>query len=338
MGSLDNTTGLLQLFGEPSRVRLLALLAKHELTVNDLTHVTELAQSRVSTHLGKLREAGVLRDHRVGSSTFYGFNNGEMPAPARKVWHLVAEGLDDAILERDSQRCAALLRARERTARWPDRVAGEMERHYSPGRTWEALGRGVIGLLQLGDVLDAGAGDGATAQLLAPRARSITCVDQSEKLIDAARVRLGRFGNVRCEVGDLHGLSFGDASFDQVLLFNVLTYVESPARALAESARVLRPGGSLSLVTLAEHDRMDVTAAFGHVHAGFAPAALRRMLERSGLAVEACEVTLRERRPPYFPVVTTVARKTGAEQARTKTRTSRARTRTRTSLKTRGSS
>src|SRR2546430_2148816 len=130
MGTLDATANLLQLFGEPSRVRLMALLADHELTVNDLTSITELAQSRVSTHLGKLREAGVLRDHGVGGSTFYRFNNGQMPSEARKVWQLVADGLEDRMLDHDRQRCAALLRARQRTARWPDSVAGEMERHY----------------------------------------------------------------------------------------------------------------------------------------------------------------------------------------------------------------
>jgi ArsR family transcriptional regulator len=309
MSTLDSTANLLQLLGEPSRVRLLALLAEQELTVADLTHVTELAQSRVSTHLGKLRDGGIVKDHRVGGSTFYALNNGEMPAPARKVWDLVAHDLDDGVLQRDRQRCAALLRARARTARWPDSVAGEMERHYSPGRTWEALGRGVIGLLRLGDVLDAGAGDGATAQLLAPRARSITCLDQSETLIAAARVRLGRFAHARCEVGDLHTLPFGDASFDQVLLFNVLTYLRSPPRAIAEAARVLRPGGSLSLVTLAEHDHLDITAAFGHVHAGFVPAALGKLLQKSGLEVAQCENALRERRPPYFQVIVALANK-----------------------------
>jgi ArsR family transcriptional regulator len=307
MGSLDTTADLLQLFGEPSRVRLLALLAEHELTVNELTHITELAQSRVSTHLGRLREAGVLRDRRVGSSTFYGLNNGEMPAEARAVWNLVSAGLDDDVVDRDRSRCAAVLRARQRATRWPDSVAGEMERHYSPGRTWEALGRGVIGLLQLGDVLDAGAGDGATAQLLAPRARSITCVDQSDTLIDAARARLQRYGNARCEVADLHALPFPDASFDQALLFNVLTYLKSPTRVLGELGRVLRPGGSLVLVTLAEHDHLDITSAFGHIQPGFSSAGLRKLLGRAGLDVAECEVTLRERRPPYFQVITALA-------------------------------
>src|SRR4029079_12823562 len=130
---------------------------------------------------------------------------------------------------------------------WPDRIAGEMERHYSPGRTWEALARGLIGLADLGDVLDAGAGDGATAQLLAPRARSITCVDVSEKLVDAARVRLAGHANARCEVADLHDLPFANASFDQVLLLNVLPSLKHPGAALAELARALRPGGRLAL-------------------------------------------------------------------------------------------
>ena len=307
--SLGATSDLLGLLAEPSRVRLLALLADNELTVNELTSITELGQSRVSTHLGKLREAGLVRDKRVGGSTFYSLANGEMPGQARKLWELVSGALDDDQLAADKQRCAAQLRARRAAQRWPESVAGEMERHYSPGRTWEALAGGVIGLLDLGDVLDAGAGDGATAQLLAPRARSITCIDVSETLVDAARVRLAGHANARCQVADLHDLPFASASFDQVLLLNVLPYLRTPARALGEAARVLRPGGRLALVTLAEHRHPEITAGYGHVHAGFAPAAVRRMLQKAGLAVESCEVTSRERRAPYFPVITAFADK-----------------------------
>ena len=290
-----------------STTDLLALLAEHELTVNELTSITELGQSRVSTHLGKLREAGLVRDKRVGGSTFYSLANGEMPGQARKLWELVSGALDDEQVAADKQRCAAQLRARRAAARWPESVAGEMERHYSPGRTWEALAGGLIGLLDLGDVLDAGAGDGAIAALVAPRARSITCVDVSEKLVDAARVRLAGFPNARSEVADLHDLPFDKASFDQILLLNVLPFLHTPARALAEAGRVLRPGGTLALVTLAEHDHLDVTGAYGHRHAGFSPAAVRRMLSRAGLEVRTCDVTSRERRAPYFQVVTAFA-------------------------------
>jgi ArsR family transcriptional regulator len=309
MADLGATSNLLGLLAEPSRVRLLALLADNELTVNELTSITELGQSRVSTHLGKLREAGLVRDHRVGGSTFYRLANGEMPADARKLWGVVAEELDDQRLAADRRRCAAVLKARRVAARWPESVAGEMERHYSPGRTWEALAGGLIGLVQLGDVLDAGAGDGALARLLAPRARTITCIDVSEKLVEAARVRLADFANASVEVADLHALPFADASFDQVLMLNVLPYLRTPARALGEAARVLRPGGRLALVTLAEHRHPEITTGYGHVHAGFAPAAVRRMLQKAGLAVESCEVTSRERRAPYFQVVTAFADK-----------------------------
>src|SRR5262245_61826316 len=324
MSSIGATSDLLGLLAEPSRVRLLALLGDNELTVNELVEVTELGQSRVSTHLGKLRDAGLVRDRRAGGSTYYRMANGELPAPARKLWSVVAADLDDAQLATDRQRCAAVLRARAAQARaanvdgnWPDSIAGEMERHYSPGRTWEALARGLIGLTELGDVLDAGAGDGATAQLLAAHARSITCVDVSETLVDAARVRLAGHANVRAEVADLHALPFADASFDQVLLLNVLTHLKAPARAIAELARVLRPDGRIALVTLAAHDHLDVTSAYGHVTAGFRPAEVRKFLEKAGLDVEQCAVTSREKRTPQFEVVTAFARKPTSKGRRT---------------------
>jgi SAM-dependent methyltransferase len=316
MYSLDATLDLLHLFGDPTRVRLVALLARHDLTVAELTAVTELPQSRVSTHLGKLREAGVLRVRRQGTSTVYALNDGSMPAEARRVWALLDGEVEDAVLDGDRARADALVQARERATAWPDAVAGQMERHYSPGRTWEATARAFLGLVRLGDVLDAGSGDGTIAQLLAPRARSITCVDQSEKMLAAARARLAGVQNVRVLRGDLHALPAGDACFDHVLLFNVLTHVATPTRALGEAARVLRPGGALTLITLDAHAHGEVTSAYGHVHSGFRPAALRRMVARAGLEVERCEVTSRERREPHFNVVTTFATRPRRAQRR----------------------
>jgi ArsR family transcriptional regulator len=202
-----------------------------------------------------------------------------------------------------------LVRAREKAASWPDAVAGQMERHYSPGRTWEAAARGLIGLLRLGDVLDAGSGDGAIAQLLAPRARSVTCLDRSERVMAAARQRLGREGNVRFAVGDLHALAFADAHFDHVLLFNVLTYAEAPAQVIGEAARVLRPRGDLIVVTLEAHQQQDVTAAYQHVNSGFTVPGVKKMLQKAGLTVESCAISSREKREPHFQVITAVAHK-----------------------------
>lgn len=311
ISQLETTLAQFHLFGDPTRVRLVALLARHELTVAELTAVTGLAQSRVSTHLGKLREAGVLRDRRSGASTLYAVNADGMPGEARRVWALLEDG-DAPVLAADRRRCEVLLRARERRADWPDAVAGQMERHYSPGRTWEATARAFLGLVRLGDVLDVGSGDGTIAQLLAPRARTLTCVDRSARVLEAARARLGTHGGgVRFVRGDMHALPLPAARFDHVLLFNVLACSRAPGRALAEAARVLRRGGGLTLVTLDVHRQLDVTQTYGHVQPGFKPAALRALLGRAGLAVEHCEVTVRERREPHFNVVTAFARKDG---------------------------
>src|SRR5512143_2697673 len=134
MPSLAHTVDLLHVFGDPTRVRLVALLARHELTVAELTAVTGLAQSRVSTHLGRLREAGILRDRRQGASTVYALNDVAMPPEARTLWSLLEREVEDAVLGSDAVRAAALVRARDEQAAWPDAVAGQMERHYSPGR------------------------------------------------------------------------------------------------------------------------------------------------------------------------------------------------------------
>jgi ArsR family transcriptional regulator len=306
--ALDSTVGWLHLFGDPTRVRLLALVAEEELTVAELCTITELAQPRVSTHLGKLRDAGLLRDRKVGSSTYYSVN-GDMPQAARSLWKLLCAQIQDAVLDSDKKRMQQLLRARDKAASWPDSVAGQMERYYSPGRTWEATARGLIGLLRLGDVLDAGSGDGAIAQLLAPRARSVTCIDRSQRVMAAARTRLGREKNVRFFVGDLHALPLQDERFDQVLLFNVLTYAHTPARVIGEAARVLRPGGDLVVVTLEAHQHQEITAAYQHVNNGFSAPALKKMLQKAALTVESCAVSSREKREPYFQVITAVAHK-----------------------------
>jgi ArsR family transcriptional regulator len=307
--ALDSTVGWLHLFGDPTRVRLLNLVAQEELTVAELTTITELQQPRVSTHLGKLREAGLVRDRKVGASTYYSVNEETMPPAARALWKLLRSQIQDDVLDSDRKRMQQLVRARDKAQSWPDAVAGQMERHYSPGRTWEATARGLIGLLRLGDVLDAGSGDGAIAQLLAARAKTVTCLDRSERVMAAARQRLGRERNVRFAVGDLHELGFGDAQFDHVLLFNVLTYAHTPARVVAEAARVLRPRGDLVVVTLEAHQQEDIVAAYQHVNSGFTVPAVKKMLQKAGLIVESCAVSSREKREPHFQVITAVAHK-----------------------------
>jgi len=295
----------LNLLGDESRIRLCALLRERELRVTDLVRVTGISQSRVSTHLGRLREAGFVRDRREGPHSFYALALDTLPGTAKVVLD-EATSSTDPTLEGD-QRLLELDAERRRGL--PESFAGEMERHYSPGRTWQSLAVGFAALLRLGDVLDVGSGDGAAASSLVAHCRSLTCVDVSERMIEAARERLSSHAHARAEVADVHALPYRAASFDSVVVFHTLTYAEHPKRALEECARVLRPGGRLVLLSLDEHRQQEITATYGERHPGFSPRALRSMLTRAGLDVVQCNIACRETKKPHFQVVLAIADK-----------------------------
>ena len=311
MPTLSASTDLLRLMGDPNRVRLLALLEREEMTVAELTQVTRLAQSRVSTHLGKLRKAGLVTDRRSGSSAYYRLNRTRMPDDAAEIWSLILAGTSDPLLEQDAKRAREVLRARGQ-ASWADSVAGRMERHYSPGRTWQSLLRGFLGLMRLGDVLDVASGDCAVAELIAGRAKRVACLDISATVLRAGRRRLDGLDRVSFHRGDMQALPFQKERFDQVLLLNCLTYAEDPKRVVEEAARVLKPDGALVAVTLASHGHEERVASYGHIRMCFAPTDLRAMFLAAGLAVDLCAVTSRERSSPHFEVISAHARKEAA--------------------------
>jgi SAM-dependent methyltransferase len=302
---LEHGSSLLRVLADATRLRLLVLLGTEELSVAELSAITALAQPRVSTHLAKLKDADLVLDRRQGVSAFYRAND-RIDAATASLLHALTTQLDDALLDQDAGRLKLVL-AERRGGAWADSVAGSMERHYSPGRTWETLTHAFTQLLEPGDVLDVGSGDGVIAELLAPRARSIVCLDISERVISAARERLRGLVNVRLDVGDMHALPVPDASADLVLLLNALTYSESPARALAEAARALRPGGRLLATTLSRHAHAAAVKPFGHVNLGFRREDLRRYCTGAGLEVVALERGTRERRPPHFEILTLLA-------------------------------
>lgn len=290
-------------------MRLLALLIDEELTVAELSAITRLKQPRVSTHLAKLKESGLAVDRRAGVAAFYRCPIDEMPVAARTLWASLAANLDDAVLTEDRQRRTQILNARSTSSSWPDAVAGDMERHYSPGRTWEALMRASVQLLDLGDVLDVASGDGALAELLAPRARSLTCVDLSARVVEAGTRRLSPWQHARMVLGDMHALPLPDASVDLVLLLQALPYSDDPARALAEAARVLRPRGRLLLTALDAHEHRASVAPFGHRNLGVDGTELTRLAQSAALI----EIELKhggvETRAPHFSVWVLSARR-----------------------------
>ncbi|HTQ08186.1 MAG TPA: metalloregulator ArsR/SmtB family transcription factor [Polyangiaceae bacterium] len=305
--SVEGAVFLLQTFADPTRVRLLELLQdEQELTVAELTSITALPQSRVSSHLARLKEAGLLRDRRAGTATFYALSGAATPPRARELWDVVRGSLGDRLLDADRRRRDELVRGRAGAGTEP---AGDLERHYSPGRTWDATVRGLLGVVDFGDVLDVGSGDGTVAELFVRRARSVTLLDVNERRLAVARRRLAAHANAAFVTADMHRLPFEPSSFDQVLLLHVLAHSEEPHVAISEAARVLRPGGRLCVVTLAEHEHEAVTRTYDHANAGFSPGRLRDLARAARLRVDLAEVTSRERRPPHFEVVSLFAEK-----------------------------
>ena len=286
--SLPGYVDTLNLLGDESRIRLCALLRERELCVTDLVRVTGIAQSRVSTHLGRLREAGFVRDRRQGAQSFYALVADSLPRPCAPAWTRRGLGRPDA-RRRSGAAARARRRAARRRARAPRRararllarahlaVAGRRHRRAAAARR---RARRRLGRRRRG-------------QPLAPYCRSLTCIDTNARH-DRGRAASGwpATPHVRAQVADVHELPFATASFDAVLVFHTLTYAEHPARALAECARVLRPGGRLVLLCLDQHEQHEVTARYGERHPGFSPRALRGLLAAR---------RPRRRRPPRWP-------------------------------------
>jgi ArsR family transcriptional regulator len=298
-----------RLLADPTRLRLLLLLNQEELSVAELAAITQLAQPRVSTHLAKLKEAGLVMDRRDGVFVYYRISTGVSDPSLDEIWQLLRKNTRDPLIEQDLSRIEQVLTKRSGAATWADSVAGDMERHYSPGRTWEATARGMVHLLDPGDVLDVASGDGVLAELLAPRARSITCLDISQRVAEAGKKRLSPFKNARFEVGDMHDLPVESESYDTVLLMHALTYTDDPEKVFSEAARVLRPGGKLLLLTLEKHSHKKAVEPFNHRNLGFTLNQLEALGRSAGLTIQVCAVSAIEKRAPHFTVLSLCAGK-----------------------------
>ena len=308
---LQHASQHFRLLSDSTRLRLLMLVDCEELSVAELAAITQLAQPRVSTHLAKLKEAGLVNDRREGVFVYYRMAGSITDDSLAALWELLRTNTADPLIQQDFERIPQVLNARGGDSSWADSVAGDMERHYSPGRTWEVTTRAIVQLLELGDVLDVASGDGVLAELLAPRARSIKCLDISQRVVDAGKKRLRNYSNVSFEPGDMHQLPVADASFDTVLLMHALTYTNKPQLVFNQASRVLRPGGRLLAATLHKHAHKNAVSAYNHLNLGFSEAQLKKFCTSAGLEAHNIQVSAVEKRTPNFEVLTLIAGKPG---------------------------
>jgi len=306
---LQHASQHFKLLSDSTRLRLLMLLDREELSVAELSAITQLAQPRVSTHLAKLKEAGLVNDRREGVFVYYRMAGKIADRSLNALWELLRTNTDDPVIQQDIDRIPQIMSARSGSSNWADKVAGDMERHYSPGRTWEATARAMVQLLDLGDVLDVASGDGVMAELLAPRSRSIKCLDISARVVEAGKKRLKNYSNVSFEPGDMHELPVAENSYDTILLMHALTYTNEPQKVFIEAQRVLRPSGRLVAVTLQKHAHKSAVSAYNHLNLGFTEAQLRKFCIKAGLEPISIQMSAIEKRTPNFEILTLLANK-----------------------------
>jgi ubiquinone/menaquinone biosynthesis C-methylase UbiE len=288
---MEHLLAALRAIAEPTRLRLVVLCARGELTVSELTQILGQSQPRVSRHLKLLCEAGLLDRFREGSWVFYRLSQ---TGPAGALARQLVAACDelDPTIALDLQRLGATKRQRadlasayfrENAAHW-DRIRSL----YVDEREVEAALMDIIAAADPRDLLDVGTGTGRILEILAPRVARALGIDQSREMLSVARVNLERSGldNGSVRLGDMYQLALPDQSFDAVVIHQVLHYADRPAAVITEAARVLRPNGIVVLVDFAPHSLEFLRDEHAHRRLGFANAEIAEWCRVAGLDPE----------------------------------------------------
>ncbi|NTX56899.1 metalloregulator ArsR/SmtB family transcription factor [Myxococcus sp. CA039A] len=276
--------------GDPTRLRILRLVAEAPLNVTELVSLVGVAQSSVSHHLGKLKGLGLIREERQAGFSYYSL---ALEGDDTR-WPLIRLAREAEDAAGDSARLMDLLRARA------DRQALN-ERLLEPGQSWFLWAGALASLLPPLDVADFGCGTGVLSVAIARWARHVWAIDQNAVALEQARERAANehAANVTFLCEDLQHLSLQSGRMDLVVISQSLHHVEDPACVLAEAARLLKPGGRLVLLELMPHDERWVVERLGHRHLGFEPSQLETALREQGFASLTREAHAREGASPF---------------------------------------
>ena len=303
---MPSTLKYLRALSDPTRLRIVSLLEKDELSVNELQEVTRMGQSRISTHLGLLQDLGLVESRREGKRTFYklesasgGGSSDVMRLAVKGAKELPEHASDQINLKR------ILNRRREQAQVYFNQVAGRFDRVYGPGRSWQAFGHLLLRILPPLVVADMGAGEGLLSELLARRCKRVIAVDNSEKIVafGAAKAKKNNLKNLEFRLGDLQTPPIEPDSVDLVILSQALHHAEEPAKAISAAYKILKPAGQLLILDLARHQFEQAHDLYGDRWLGFAESDLQDWLEKAGFKRIEIDVVAREEQPPHFETV-----------------------------------
>ncbi len=293
----------LKILSDSTRLRLLALLLKEELSVAELQEILGMAQSRISSQLALLRQAGFVSDRREGKKAFYSLRATLDPkqltllrAACDSVTELAESGEDRDSLDR------VLQKRRRVSEQYFNLIAGKLGKNYCPGRSWEAIGHLALRLVPAITVADLGAGEGLISQLIAHRAERVWCIDNSERMVEVGTelARKNDLANLTYKLGDIESVPLPDKSVDLAILSQALHHATHPQNAVNEAFRILKPGGQVLILDLNEHNYEKAHDQFGDLWLGFKESALHGFLKKAGFTKAEVTAVSRETAEPFF--------------------------------------
>ncbi len=309
---MSSTLKSLRALSDPTRLRIISLLEKDELSVNELQEITRMGQSRISTHLGLLQDAELVQSRREGKRTFYRLHP-ESNHGAAEFIDLAIRGSKE-LSDHDSDQInlkRVINRRREQAEVYFNQIAGRFDRVYGPGRSWQAFGQLLLRMLPPVVVADLGAGEGLLSELLARRCKKVIAVDNSEKIVEfgAAKAKKNNLKNLEFRRGDLQNPPIDPHSVDVAILSQALHHAEDPAKAIAAAYKMLKPHGQILILDLAKHNFDKSRELYGDRWLGFPESDLHRWLEDAGFKKIEISVVAREEQPPHFETVLAIAEK-----------------------------
>ncbi|MCI0541106.1 MAG: metalloregulator ArsR/SmtB family transcription factor [Verrucomicrobiales bacterium] len=302
----------LRALADPTRLRIIALLQRDELSVNELQEISRMGQSRISTHLGLLQDAGLLESRREGKRSYYKLST-QADASAREFIQLAVRGAKEAPeYVHDQVNLKRVLGRRQEQAQvYFNHVAGRFDRHYGPGRSWQAFGQLLLRILPPLVVADLGSGEGLLSELLARRCKKVIAVDNSEKMVafGANKAKKNGLTNLEFRLGDLQNPPIEPQSVDLVILSQALHHAENPAGAIESAHRLLVPGGQIMILDLLKHNFEQAHELYGDRWLGFSESDLHRWLEAVRFRKIEITIVAREEQPPHFATLLAAGQK-----------------------------
>ncbi len=301
----------LRIIADPTRIRILALMRAEELSVAELQEILAMGQSRISTQLAQLKQAGLVEDRRLGKRILYAPKR--KTAVANRLWPVIeAAALEVEEVARDQAALSLVMEKRQDKARtYFNELAGKFGRHYCPGRSWKGLAETLLKLMPPMVIADLGAGEGTFSQLMAQKAKQVIAVDNSEKMVEygAELAKEHGFLNLEYRLGDISNPPIEDASVDIAFFSQALHHANNPQRAVDAAHRILKPGGRIVILDLLKHRFEKARDMYSDVWLGFSEMELLEFMRISDFREPEMAIVHKEEEKPNFQVVLAIAEK-----------------------------